>query len=115
MEDFVLLEIIKLHIIHCQPLRAEGLSAHMAPTAWDRAWHTVGAQKMLTEQKCHLMTHQAPPACRGIEVTNRQTQCLLVQPPLSEVTSSKKDLAQNHLKNRPRRWPVRKDMNTGGL
>lgn len=52
-----------------------------------------------------------PPAynsLRGIEVTNRQNQCVLAQQPLSKVTSSGKNSVQNNLKNRLWRWPVRK-------
>lgn len=57
-----------------------------------------------------------PPAynsLRGTEVTNRQNQRVLAQQPLSKVTSPGKDSAQNNLKNRLWRWPVRKDVNIG--
>lgn len=74
--------------------------SYVDPTAQDWTWHIVS-----TEQKRHLLTHQSPPGCWGIEIRNRQTQCLLAPQPLAKVISPEKAWLRMML--------VRKDMNTG--
>lgn len=97
----------KLHVISCQ---VSGLRVGLFLDGSHRL------QWGLAYRRWKKVPPGYPPAynsLRGTEVTNRQNQCVLAQQPLSKVTSPGKDSAQNNLKNRLWRWPVRKDVNIG--